>query len=360
VRNFTTLIILFHLFNLYLNNNKEKSYYFKLFFLLILIFEIVIFNNKSITNRDVLTANEISNEKLFGNPVSSAVSYLNKIDSGLYRISKDFSSGPTIHQSYNDAMMYGYLGLGGYSSFHNANYLNFLQLNGALNEKDESDFKWSHKIFKNNILSSYVGAKYLITKKDYKSLNNYITKIWDKNGVYVFKNNIALPLFFTLDNWISVEDFSKFDQVQKNSSVYSYYVINKEDALKLNYENYDLEILKHKIDSIDFIKQSSIINLSEPLIISFKNNYIKLQLKTNKNNILISTIPDHKGWSVYVDGKKTEKVLANGGLIAVPINSQDKVVELKFFPPNLFLGIMLSLSSFIVFLFIFFRKKNYV
>ena len=82
----------------------------------------------------------------------------------------------------------------------------------------------------------------------------------------------------------------------------------------------------------------------QPLEIeSFKENRIKGTVNAKKDGILFTTIAWEPGWTVYIDGEKTEPVKIADALIGVPVTAGEHTVDMKFFPKGMKLGIVLSL-----------------
>lgn len=74
----------------------------------------------------------------------------------------------------------------------------------------------------------------------------------------------------------------------------------------------------------------------------FKEDHIKGTVTAEKDGILFTTIAYEPGWTVYVDGEKTEPVEIAEALLGVPMKAGAHTVELKFFPKGMALGIVLS------------------
>ncbi|MCM1298106.1 MAG: YfhO family protein [[Eubacterium] siraeum] len=64
---------------------------------------------------------------------------------------------------------------------------------------------------------------------------------------------------------------------------------------------------------------------------------------------LLTTIPVEKGWTVYVDGVKTEYREALGALIAVPLTAGQHTVEMKFMTAGYPAAVVISVSGLIIF-----------
>jgi len=91
--------------------------------------------------------------------------------------------------------------------------------------------------------------------------------------------------------------------------------------------------------AIDELKQ-------QPLEIEkFKENHIKGTVTATEDGILFTTISWEPGWTVKVDGIKTEPVKIADALIGVPVSAGEHTVEMKFFPEGMALGMILSAAG---------------
>lgn len=106
-------------------------------------------------------------------------------------------------------------------------------------------------------------------------------------------------------------------------------------------------------NAIDELKQ-------QPLEIeSFKENHIKGTVTAKEDGILFTSISWEPGWTIYVDGEKTEPVELVDALIGIPMTAGTHTVEMKFFPKGMKVGIVLSLAGLIVLIIIgIYERKN--
>ena len=65
---------------------------------------------------------------------------------------------------------------------------------------------------------------------------------------------------------------------------------------------------------------------------------------------LFTTIPDEKGWSVYVDGRKSEYQVTVESLIAIPLTEGYHKVEMRFVTAGYPAAVMLSIAGVIIFI----------
>lgn len=112
---------------------------------------------------------------------------------------------------------------------------------------------------------------------------------------------------------------------------------NNEVLFKDNYIYYlDEEMFKEAVEELK----------EQPLEIeSFKENHIKGTVTAKEDGILFTTISWEPGWTVYVDGVKTEPVELVDALIGVPVSAGEHTIEMKFFPAGMALGMILSAAG---------------
>lgn len=97
----------------------------------------------------------------------------------------------------------------------------------------------------------------------------------------------------------------------------------------------------------------------QPLKIeSFKEDHIKGTVTAERGGVLFTSIAFEPGWTVYVDGKKTEPVEIAGALMGVPMTAGTHTVEMKFFPKGMKLGIVLSVLGVITLVLIWFLERK--
>jgi len=84
---------------------------------------------------------------------------------------------------------------------------------------------------------------------------------------------------------------------------------------------------------------------SQLKITEFKDNHIKGIIDAKEDGILFTSIPYEKGWSVYVDGRKTETKMLVDSLLGVNVSAGEHKIELKYYPDGFKSGITVSIIS---------------
>jgi len=99
-------------------------------------------------------------------------------------------------------------------------------------------------------------------------------------------------------------------------------------------------------EATDKLKQS-------PLEITyFKEHHLKGTVTAAQDGILFTSMTYEPGWTVLVDGVKTDYVPLADALIGIPLNAGTHEIELKFFPRGMKIGIILSVLGVIAVVFI--------
>lgn len=119
----------------------------------------------------------------------------------------------------------------------------------------------------------------------------------------------------------------------------------------------DLEIwcqpMEHYAEQIESLRAESLENV--------ETNWRGLTgtISVSKDKFLCFSIPYDEGWSAYVDGKKVQLFQVNIGFMGVELPAGDHEIELKYWPPGLTCGIILSSIGLIglIFLIVWQRKK---
>jgi uncharacterized membrane protein YfhO len=91
------------------------------------------------------------------------------------------------------------------------------------------------------------------------------------------------------------------------------------------------------------LKQDHLKNVKE------LTNGISGTISLKENKILLLSIPYSKGWTAFVNGKKTKLLKSNTMFMALPLKAGGYEIELKYITPGLKLGILISLMGFMIF-----------
>ena len=112
----------------------------------------------------------------------------------------------------------------------------------------------------------------------------------------------------------------------------------------------DNQLVTQKLKEVQ--KQSWQLKASSSRILTGK-------VKINKaDQIFTTTIPYSKGWQAFVDGKKVKTYQIQNIFLAFDIQPGKHTITLKYWPPYLNLGLIISLSALIILLGLHYRNKK--
>ena len=210
-----------------------------------------------------------------------------------------------------------------------------IELNNLeLDEKDKTTYK---KINKNEKAS----IKINLTTENAGVLYNYIASEKTKK-IDILLNGKSIIDITDQNNYnYNVVELGKFNQ---NETLEIEYVLLEETIKPKDIMFYTLDMDKFK-KSIQILKQHD-----ELKIIEYKKDYIKTNINVQKQNqILYTSIPFDKGMKVIVDGKEIKPTQIFDTLIGVELQKGNHVVEFKYIPQGLKLGIIISALGIMLF-----------
>lgn len=105
---------------------------------------------------------------------------------------------------------------------------------------------------------------------------------------------------------------------------------------------------------IDILKQNQ-LNVKK-----YSDTYIKGTVTAGQNQILFTSIPSEPGWTVTIDGKKTEPLECVKAMLAVQLEPGEHTVTFRYIAPGLLPGLfLLVLGIGMVVMFYKYDKKNH-
>ena len=169
-------------------------------------------------------------------------------------------------------------------------------------------------------LAGFLGIKYLISSKkleaqQYSLFRTYKDE-WSGEDYYVYYNPKCMPLVFRVPTFYQ------------------------------NTNEVDTSILSKLADGY------SLKNGETGLIAVGPSEYVAT-VDCDDNESIAWTLPYNEGWNIYVDGTKTDAKKMMGFLMAVDVSPGVHELRMKYAPPFLLLGGIVSVISLIMFLFMY-------
>lgn len=251
------------------------------------------------------------------NLIQEYVDYYQEIDSDLlFRTYIDpIHFKPLSNLNLNQSLVYNYMSTSTYVSFYEPAIREFLTIN---------DVNWHIININNPDLLKLLGVKYYIVENENEIPENvnseFISKI---NYLSVYKDINSLPLGYTFSN------FSNID---------------KKDKTNINWLN-ELLVKVEDLNSLANIQPSERAYLK---ITDRYQNGLVGSITLNSEQVLFLSIPNNKGWKIYVDEVLTTPIDVDGGFIGLRLSAGEHLLKMYFVPVGFKQGVLLSGFSGIV------------
>lgn len=261
-------------------------------------------------------------------------SYIDTSSAIMQTISSDNSEEYRTECSYHPMYYYisDYNSVFHHSSAYIRDNLDFMALFGMNGSEMMGGQRCENKFDLDPDLVSFWGIKYLISEeklpfKQYAFVEQ-CSDDYSGQNYYLYKNNNALPLVFTVD-----KEYNQWD----------------------SYSRLELDMLKNISKSYN--SESGDTGLQATGVSQY---HCKINVPDSK--IVMFSFPYDKGWRVLVDGKEITPTKAFGYFLSIPANAGMHDVTIQYVPPYLREGIVTSIISLILFalLSFFLWKKPYL
>ncbi len=93
-------------------------------------------------------------------------------------------------------------------------------------------------------------------------------------------------------------------------------------------------------------------------ITKWSDTYFKGNINVKSDNTLLLSIPYDEGWSVYVDGVKTETYSVLNALTGIDLTAGEHTIEIKYFPVNLIMGCIITALCIIILIAVYIIKRS--
>src|SRR6185312_7350 len=178
---------------------------------------------RTIADRPVVTAEELSAKQGYSDFTVDALAALRAADPSFYRVEKDYYSSPAQYFGYNDSKAQNYFGSSAYAQFNEASSLAFLAELGVLDPANEIDTRWVHGLRDRENLMSLTGVKYYLSKKERPAFFAD-GRMGSYGDVTVYRNRRALPLGFTYDHCLPYADFARLSVASREAALFDAFV----------------------------------------------------------------------------------------------------------------------------------------
>jgi uncharacterized membrane protein YfhO len=351
VRTAITTFLLFHTLILATTRVQSLKNPMLWAFLGLTAIELVYFDSLTINKREILSVNEFKSRTGFNDYTKEALDYIEKQDKSFYRTEKNYTSGSAIHASLNDAMIQGYQSTSNYYSFNHKSYVAFMKGLNIIAPNEETATRWISGVRGRPLLMPLTSLKYYLVKGPFPFQRFGFDSLTTVQDVQIFKNTFALPMGFTLDKYMTEENFNKLSMVEKDASVYRGFVIK--NAEKSKYSRFTE--IKDSLQTVTLEAYQQLINDCKKdtlQMVSHDDQHFEGNIDLDNTKLLFLSIPYDNGWKVQVDGKSTITQQVTFGMTGVILDKGKHHLKIYYEAPYFKTGSMVSGISLIIFFFL--------
>ena len=348
VRNFLVLYALL----LFLFRFEKYKPLLRILVVLTVFIEIAYLNGKTVSERVVLSKDEMNSRVGYNDYSIDAVKFINSHENGFYRVNKDYSSGPAVHQSLNDAKVQGFYGTMCYNNFNQKYYISFLEEMSIIKKGEESQTRWAPGLASRPLLLNMASNKYHLSKQSkpfflqigYDSVARF-------NDVRVLRNRHFLPLGFTYSSYIQLSSFLKLSTLKKDIALQKAFVATEpidNDFLKL--KPFDLKDTLLNYTNNDYYNDVNLLKQDTLNITHFSQNRITGTIYLKNPKLLFFSIPYDKGWNAVIDNKKVKPMMCNIGFMGFFLQPGQHSIVLFYKPPFYYQSMIITILAFLIYM----------
>lgn len=320
--------------------------------LVLVIAEILFLDNPALNRRNAASVSEYKDKSsLFEDATNEAVARLKKSDTSFYRIDKDYASSPAIFAGLNDAKLQDYYGTSCYSSFNQVNYVRFLLGMGLVKKGDEFSTRWVNGLGGNTLLESVNAVKYVLIKNPNMDLRPQgFTPVDTVGEVKVLKNNNALPLAFTYNQYADEKTFEQLSPFARQKVLLHACVLSQEKGKELGLSLYQQADTTSTLNGVEY-NDAIVARKANPFTMTqFSDNHIEGNIKLQTSQLLYWSIPFDIGWKAKVDGKEQKIEQVSFGFMGIPLSAGNHQISLQYEAPYVSMGTKVALVAWLLYI----------
>jgi len=307
----------------------------------------------TLNDRPVVTKTALHQKTGYNDYTLDALDALRANDPApFYRVNKDYSSGPAIHGSLNDAMVQNFYGTACYTQFNQLHYIRFLNAMGVLDANNEHETRWCPGLTQRPLLQIWAGTKYCLTKAPapYRAATGAYEEAGTWGDVTAFRYRQWLPLGFTYDHVIAPELFTALAPAARDALLFQAAVVESADQPALT----ALASYNPLTDATPFDLSACVARRRQNVLTleMFQPDRLRGHLVLERDQLLFFSLPFDHGWQATVDGQPARLLKVNIGFMGLMLSPGRHVVELRYRPPLLVPGLVLSGCGLAAYLFL--------
>ncbi|HCL86369.1 MAG TPA: hypothetical protein DIC45_07715 [Comamonadaceae bacterium] len=271
---------------------------------------------------------DIKGESPFFDDGLRAVQSLHAQDRGLFRLEKNHWI-----LSLNDSAVQGYFGLDSYNSLNTPAYLD-LVLSFGITER-LTVVQWNS--LTHPYLADVLAVKYHLTRDSAKVPLDAV--FHSRHGsVEIYERRSALPFGFTYDTYIPADLLAQLPAAERERALLQASIVGDQDLGSLR----ALERLAPpSVD--DAARQARRTQALE--LLAMEEDKLVGRIRLDTPRLLFLPIPYDQGWSAAVNDEPVKLVRVNYGFMGIHLGPGDHTITLRYVPPLMKAGGVLSIIS---------------
>ena len=169
-----------------------------------------------------------------------------------------------------------------------------------------------------------------------------------QNGFDIFENLNFIPMGFTFDYFISESEWSDIEPKDRDYDLARLLILPDDVVMEVEKSVAMKEITAEDLfeESMSYLKfTQECEKRRQTSCKSFETDTLGFTARTAKlqdDTLVFFSVPNRKGFSCKVDGKKTPIYNADYGLMAIPVNRGEHVIRVDYTPEGLFGGLVMT------------------
>ena len=207
----------------------------------------------------------------------------------------------------------------------------------------------------NYALRGLLSVKYLITtpekQEDFLAAADDGWSYYDtKDGFMLYENENYVPMGFTYDYYITEESYETTVKNTRANLLMRALVLSEEDAE--TYGKYLEKLPDAKLDDLwydTYVSDCADRRASACSTFQMTNSGFHAEITLKKDNLVFFSVPHDDGFTAYVNGKETEVIRVDEGLMAVLAPAGENTIDFVYQADGYSLASKVSLAALAVF-----------
>lgn len=269
----------------------------------------------------------------------------------------DFCRGEVDSTSTNYDMVWGVPSIHCFLSTVPSQIFNFLEGTGDIKRTVETNIPVERAG-----LRAIVSAKYYFENAEISKNRTYYNGegtdgyqyLDSQNGFDIFENLNFIPMGFTYDYYITESEWTDIDPKERDYDLARLLILPDDVAMEIEKSVAMKELTAEDLweEELSYLKfTEECQNRAKTSCQSFETDTLGFTARTamiQDDTLVFFSVPNRKGFTCRVDGKKTPIYTADYGLMAIPVKRGEHVIRVDYKPEGLLVGTILSVCGLVL------------